>query len=305
MIKRIIGFYYIKIKANRYNVLLLSKRLDIELYDINESKGFIYFYIPAYYLYKIKSLEDYKIITSTGVVGFYNTYFKNIVNLIGLLIFLCSLVVSSMFIYGYEIKGDYTRNNKVIKNEISKLGYNFPMMNFDYEILKNKLVDKIDNISWIEMYDKNGKLIIKYLSKNNVEGNKDINNNLYATKDGMVVHFDLIHGEKQVNVNDVVKKGDLLVSNILLDSYNKAKELRVKGRVFAYTWKDVSVEFDDTYKVKAVAYYKALLLARNEVSKEIDEGEKIIEENILHFDNKLGKIMIRVHYTLYEDISTP
>ena len=105
--------------------------------------------------------------------------------------------------------------------------------------------------------------------------------------------------------NDVVKKGDLLVSNILLDSMNLPEEIYVKGRVFAYTWSDFSVEMPNNSLPEGVQFFQLLFQARRIISEELGEDEKIVSENILQFSVNDDKIKMDLHYTLLEDISSP
>ena len=45
------------------------------------------------------------------------------------------------------------------------------------------------------------------------------NDPIYARKEGMVVRFDVQHGEKKVKINEIVHPGDLLIDNELKDAF--------------------------------------------------------------------------------------
>lgn len=121
----------------------------------------------------------------------------------------------------------------------------------------------------------------------------------------MIERFDIQHGNKVHKVNDFVHKGDVLVSNVLEDSKGGKQEVYVKGRVFGYVWKDVTVRMPYTKEPKAFQYYQLLLDARRKVSEDFKKDDRIYQENILQFQRDAGKIKMVIHYTLIKDITTP
>ncbi len=112
--------------------------------------------------------------------------------------------------------------------------------------------------TWVEIEQQGSRLKVRFLPKKSVEQEMLGRDELIAQKDGVIASFDLQHGEKQVQVNDVVKKGDVLVSNILVDSMNNPEEIYVKGRVFAYTWEDFTVSMNDNGMVEGIQFYQLL-----------------------------------------------
>jgi hypothetical protein len=131
-----------------------------------------------------------------------------------------------------------------------------------------------------------------------IEDNKG---SLYASKDGVIRRFSISSGVKNVGVYDFVKKGDLLVSDILVNTNNESILIGSVGKVFASTFYYVEVSsnaiLDDASK-------QALLLdrARSEVSKNINSEDEYIEsENVLI--NDLNNGYMKVYYVLYEDIT--
>ena len=55
----------------------------------------------------------------------------------------------------------------------------------------------------------------------------------------------------------------------------------------------------------ALVYLRLLFDCRNQISKEISDGERIESEKVLQFIHEEGKIKIKIHYTLYEDLTRP
>ena len=128
---------------------------------------------------------------------------------------------------------------------------------------------------------------------------------MIAQEDGVIRYFSLKHGEKVVHVNDFVKKGDVLVKNYLITSHGQPSQLYVEGVVYADTFQKVTVRMKTDRMPKALQFFRLLLRARTEVSKDFLEDDRIIDENILHFEKEQGTITMVVLYTCYKDISTP
>ena len=119
------------------------------------------------------------------------------------------------------------------------------------------------------------------------------------------VKFDTKRISFSSNINDVVKKGDVLVSSSMLDSLNREKHLLVKGRVFAYTWETVEVSCKSDGLPQPFQFFRLLLAARAQVSEDFLKDDRIERENILQFEENAGTIRMKIHYTVYRDISSP
>ena len=168
------------------------------------------------------------------------------------------------------------------------------------------LYDLKDQIEWLEMRVNGSTLTVKFLKKRVSNPPILLNQSLYATKDGVIHSFDIKNGEKMVKVNDYVKKGDLLVKDVVTTDQNEDVYVGTYGSVYAYTWYTV----DATYTLKdneaydEVDVFSTLLIeSRAEVGKEITENESIEKENVIQF-KKEGKIItMKVHFTCIEDIT--
>ena len=90
----------------------------------------------------------------------------------------------------------------------------------------------------------------------------------------------------------------------MYDSYQKEVNVDVEGSVFAYTWQKVIVEIKDNKLPDAINYFSLLLEARSQINIQLNAKEKVVKENILHFDKNEGKIKLIILYTLLEDITS-
>lgn len=186
------------------------------------------------------------------------------------------------------------------------MGYTTPFHHQDENKLKEALKKKLENeIAWLEIEKRGSRYIITYTPKEFATLETLHHRELIAKQDGVIARFDIQHGNKVHKVNEFVHKGDVLVSNVIADSKSKNQEVYVKGRVFAYTWRDVTVSMDDTKMPKAFQYFELLMAARAQVSQDFHKDDKIHKENILQFSKDMGKIKMVIHYTLLQDITTP
>ena len=174
------------------------------------------------------------------------------------------------------------------------------------DTLKTQLKKNLENdIAWLEIEKQGSRYLITYTPKEFASLSQLGHEELIAQEDGMIERFDIQHGNKLHKVNEFVHKGDVLVSNVLEDSKGGKQEVYVKGRVFAYVWKDITVTMDKTREPKALQYFQLLFDARRKVSEDFHKDDRIYKENILQFSTDMGKIKMVIHYTLIKDITTP
>ena len=120
----------------------------------------------------------------------------------------------------------------------------------------------------------------------------------------MIKSFDLLSGEKVVDINDYVKKDDLLVKDILTTDYNEEVYIGTYGSVYAYTWYYVTLESKVSSNIShADLFANSMLMAKNQISKDFNDNEYIYEENVLQFNVKDNNMFLKIHFTCVEDIA--
>lgn len=277
------------------------------VYEIRQHKDTITFYASV--LDRNALIKAYPHIIHLKTTGVLGMLFRTMKHPDRLLAAVCAIVLWTLLsstVFNIEILGEGTLNRTLIADTLVQLNALPPFHLKDKNELKLELNETLKReFTWIEIEQSGSKLKVRFLPKKTVEKEELTRNELYAQKDGVIASFDLQHGEKCVKVNEIVKKGDLLVTNILMDSMNQPEEVFVKGKVYAYTWHDFSVEMENNLLPEGIQFYQLLFQARRAVSEELDENEKIISENILQFIANDDKIKMDLHYTLLEDISSP
>lgn len=283
------------------------KQRQWTLYEIEENDDGMHFCAPITQRKDIAHcLENAALVKTTGMIGF---LFRQMHRPQRILSVLCSAALwflLSHTIFAITLSGDQAESKQLILQTLNDMGYAPPFYDRDMQKMKSELRKQMENeIAWMEVSKRGSVYHIQFTTKEFAHIETLSQNELIAQKDGVIEHFEVQHGNKLVAINDFVHAGDVLVSNVLLDSHNEEQPLYVKGRVFAYTWKEVHVETQAGNMAKPFVFYQLLFEARREASRELGEKESIYKENILQFADNAGTISMDIHYTLIEDITTP
>ena len=265
------------------------------------------FYLKIHRNYRKVIKENFKDYTISDKIGLINTLEKLVskpVTFVSVLLSVFLFINLSSRIYNINIKGDYP----LIENQILDYLKNQGISNFKQGITDSmlkkvsyNLKEEFSNeLEFVEIIKEGATININYRKRRKamqIEGKKG---SLYASKDGVIRGFSLQSGIKMVKAYSFVRKGDLLVSDILVTTDNKDIIIGTIGSVYASTFYYVEVNCDlmDKAEVQACLLNKA----RYEVSKNINSSEEYIEsENILV--NDINKGYLKAYYVLYEDIT--
>ena len=126
---------------------------------------------------------------------------------------------------------------------------------------------------------------------------------MYATKDGLVRSFSVQSGVKQVKENDYVRKGDLLVSDVVETSDGNLINVGTLGSVFANTFYIIDVKIEHDCEDEAVVFSKMLDKAKLKISGQLSKEEKIEIERVLNYSINDKEGRMKVYYMLLEDIT--
>ncbi len=286
---------------------------QIDIFDLKTSKEGISFFAPIYQRKKIlRTFKKCDKIKTVGVLGF---FFRQLNQPFRVFLFLWCIALFQILnhtILDITYQATSPSLSLQIEHYLNEQGYKVPFINFNNQ-LEEELKDNIEayfktEIAWLEITRDASKIHIAFNDKRYAETKVYDNTPLIAHKSGMITRFDVTHGEKLVDINDIVYEGDILVDNVLYDAFNLPQDVYVEGSVWAKTWTTIesSIELDEASSILQPLHFTRLLMqCRSEIEKELSEGEEIISESILHFGIKEGKIEMKIHYTCIEDISRP
>ena len=296
-------FHYYSFSAliNRCNIL----NIPVKKYYVYNND--FYLKIPRKYRKKVsENFNDFKIVSKIGVINFFELLINKPITLISLFLSIFLFINLASRVYKIELNGDYPYIESYLKEELKNEGINIYGYNIKEEninAIENKLKEKFnDELESLEIYKRGAKIVVNYKKRRKINDLIYNKGSLYATKDGVIKSFDISKGNKQVKINDFVKKGDLLVSDMITNNNEENINIGTRGSVFALTYYFVEVSLSNPLNEEIGNYVSLLDMARKEVYRNINSDAEYIEkESIIIQDLKSG--YMKVYYVLYEDIT--
>ncbi len=249
-----------------------------------------------------------KITHSRGLLSVVFNLWRNKTTLIALAIAISCFGYLKTKVFIINIKGDYPSIEDNLRSSLAQNGIVKYARCPDNETLKtieDNLYEEYETkLEFLEVRRVGSIIKVKYSKRRTYIEIPMIQENLYATKDGIIKYFAVQSGSIVVKRNEYVKKGQLLVSDTLTDSSGKQIKVGSRGQVYANTWYviDISLSVDD-HSIDADYYLEMIGQARYEIGKQLTDGERIEAENILQFKKIDSTMKMKVHYTLLEDIT--
>ena len=246
-------------------------------------------------LLKIKSIYKIEIINTIGLIKFKELINKNRIILISFSIGIIFLIILSNMIFNIKIISNNTNLNNVVKKELETYGikkYNFKKSYNQIQKIKEDILNRHkDNIEWIEITDIGTLYEIKIVERKKkiVDPNNEYSN-IVAKKSGVIKKIYAENGQKMVDINTYVNKGDIIISGTITKAEEEKEYVTSKGKVYAEVWYDVNIEFP-------LKYTEKLYTNKTKKSPYIKIFNKYIElkrfknferKTIINLDNKLA-----------------
>lgn len=257
--KYIIGFVTFIVEGDSLlNFFYEARENHISLWDIklkSKTKAEMKTYITDYKKL-IQIANNLKIsITLTNRNGLFVhlvTLWQKKERLIAILLSIVLLFILSNTVWKVSITGVTTQVEKEINEQLINMGiYQGAMFTSKISLdeVESKLMQSLPELLYINV-KKRGTIytIVATEKQLPLEKNKSGPSHLVAAKSGIIQKMLVKNGQIAVQVNDFVKKGDLLVSGFV--NFNDEDEngqdnnkiqLNAEGKVYANTWYDVTV----------------------------------------------------------------
>lgn len=165
--------------------------------------------------------------------------------LFGAFIMLLCVYVSSLFVWRIDIEGNKTVSNEEIIKTLNKSGFSLGSFipTVDYDELHNKFLLNSSKVSWISVNIK-GNVATVLVKERMIENEKPktTSTNVIASSDAQILTIQLYEGKKVVNIGDIVKKGDLLISGIINSQSQGTRYVHADGVINGYVKKHISVK---------------------------------------------------------------
>jgi len=170
---------------------------------------------------------------------------KNSGFMLGAAAFLFIIFILSNMIWGIEIKGAKPATEYQIRKELDKMGVKIGKVQFlveNVEGIQRHLTDNVNALTWVGVELKGTTYHLQVVEKNEPKKPEQLSpQNLIAKKKAIIVKMFVETGQKVVDLNDHVEKGQLLVSGVYGQEDNP-ELTAAKGEVWGETWYKSHVE---------------------------------------------------------------
>lgn len=247
------GYLRIRVRSNQVERFLniavnnniyiwnLKKISDSEIVLNVSPEGFKKLRKPAY-----ETSSKIKILNKKGAFRLIKRIKKRKIFLYGLILLSVFLLFMSSLILDIEIIGNETVKTDTVLEKLSEINLQkFKLRsNIDSDRISLKLINDLDNISWVGVNEKGCKLVIE-IKERTLPPKMiplDVPCHIVAKKDGIIYKMNIENGETVVKLNEVVTKGQLLVSGIISTQYDGLRYVHSMGEVIAKTWSEKYVD---------------------------------------------------------------
>ena len=253
MLEKLISKISLNIKGkniNRFIKKLRNKKIEIlslKYQDSNQANIIIYKKDYEKIL-KIKSIYE---ITELDVFGLIKIkrkikFSKHLI-IITIFFFIIFLIFTNVI-----FKVEVIHSNKKIRNlllkELKQEGikkYSFKKSYKEISKIKEKILNKYpDDIEWLEIENSGTKYTVKVEEREIIKKEEnDTPRNIIAKKDGVLKKVVAEKGDIVKDMNDYVKKGDLIVNGELIFNEKVTGKVKATGKAYAEVWYVTKTEY--------------------------------------------------------------
>lgn len=289
------------IKTKYYELLKTLLKLNISYNDLNIKNDKIYFKVSIDDYNKLKLVyKDIRIVKKLGFNGFKYFIKKHYILICSFIFSYIILVILSNTIFSVEIITNNYELKRVInlyleENDIKK--HKFVKSHKDIENIKKKILDNNkDTLEWIEIERVGTKYIVNLTERviNNKE-ESNIKKDIVAKKDALIKYLINESGTSIKEVNELVKKGDVIITGNIIKNDEIIDRVNAKGRVYGETWYTVNIvvpykhiDYENTGKIINHIYLdifgkKITLIGKYDTKNEIVNRKVLIDKPYLFF----------------------
>lgn len=235
-----------------------------------------------------------KIIKKKGIPFILNRYRKRKVFIVSLLVIILILYISSNYIWNIQIQIEDNANIDNILEDINLAGLQIGMKKnkINSENIKNKIMLKRNDISWIGINVKGTNAIVKIVKSKEAPEIIDEKeySNIIAKKSGTITKIIAQNGTAMVKQGDNVQEGQILIEGTMEGKYTGTRYVHSLGEVEAivkytktekiYYKKEENVRTgnkEEKYKIKInkfqINFYKTI--SNFKIYDTIEENKKI------------------------------
>ena len=243
--------WLIKQKIETNNIVLINHN-QLEFTIHNQDYGLLSNYSKTYQI---------KIIRKHGFLKMLEDINKNAFILVSLILSIIFLYFVSNVIFNIEVIYNDKEIVEHIKNELKKYDIEKYKFKKDYNYLnqvKEKILnDNKDTLEWLEIVEDGTKYIVKLVERKKEKSNHEYEyQSISTTKDAIITSIKALSGEKVREINDYVKKDEIIVSGILTKPDGTQIYKKAEAQITGEVWYKIDIEYP-------LAYYEEKLTGKS------------------------------------------
>ncbi len=306
--------YIIKIEGRRPNSLLsLLIILKIPFIKKKETKDYLILEIEEEYFQKIKKLAptyEITILKRTGkayLIHLYKT--KKIFLYSTIFAFLVILLLTNIIFSVRVVETDKEIKDMILtdlrENGITR--FRFKVSYKRKEAIRETILEKEkDYLEWLEIEEVGTMYQVKVIRRINNPKEEELKpRSIVAKKKGRITRIEADYGEVTTKKNDVVDKGDTLISGLIKNKEEIKTKVAARGKVYAEVWYQVNLNLPTIYQEEIKTGKKKntleiIFLDKNIFISELFKYNNSISKEAVLYNNPL--IPFRISFTKKEEI---
>ena len=190
-----------------------------------------------------------------GLPAHYQKYKNRWGILLGAILFTAITVLSCSVVWEVNVTGNEKLEDAQIIHMLEEYGFGVGTFigKIDFDVLQNEFLMTTDEIAWLSV-NMVGTVAHVQVRENLGAGQAERDPvgvaNVVAKEDGQITEIQVRDGNPAVVINDVVRKGDLLISGVIGVGEDGLRYAHAEGRVLARVNRQIVVEIAKNREVK-------------------------------------------------------
>ena len=307
--------YIIKIEGRRPSSLLsLLIILKIPFIKKAETKDSLIIEIEENQFQRIKKLVptyEVTILKRTGISYLLNLYKTKKVFLFSILFAFLVITVLTNITFSIRIVETDSAIKEMLLDDLKENGiikYHFKVPYKKKEQIRQKILDKEkDSLEWLEIEEIGTMYQVKAIKRvNNPKEETLTPRSIVAKKKGRITRIEADYGEVTAKKNDVVEKGDTLISGLIKNKDEIKTKVAARGKVYAEVWYQVNLNLPTIYQEETKTgnqknILEILFLDKNIFISELFKYQNSINKEKVIYQSNL--IPFRISFTKKEEIN--
>ena len=306
--------YIIKIEGRRPNSLLsLLIILKIPFIKKKETKDYLILEIEEEYFQKIKKLAptyEITILKRTGKAYLIHLYKTKKIFLYSIIFAFLVIVLLTNIIFSVRVVETDKEIKDMILTDLRENGitrFRFKVSYKRKEAIREKILEKEkDYLEWLEIEEIGTMYQVKVIRRINNPKEEELKpRSIVAKKKGRITRIEADYGEVTTKKNDVVDKGDTLISGLIKNKEEIKTKVAARGKVYAEVWYQVNLNLPTIYQEEIKTGNKKntleiIFLDKNIFISELFKYNNSISKETVLYNNPL--IPFRISFTKKEEI---